>query len=116
MAMCYLTSFNINYLHISNIIRTFALPKKRKNINKMFTIYCSNIGGRKHDLYFKSWENAKESLLNDLKRMTEQFGWKQTRKTDEFNADKGLYAFQYNLITNEGEEVVLSLIDAYFND
>ena len=98
MAMCYLTSFNINYLHISNIIRTFALPKKRKNINKMFTIYCSNIGGRKHDLYFKSWDN------------------KQTRKTDEFNADKGLYAFQYNLITNEGEEVVLSLIDAYFND
>ena len=90
--------------------------QKRKNINKMFTIYCKNVGGRKHDLYFKSWENAKESLLTDLKHMTEQLGWKQTRKTDEFNADKGFYVFQYNLITNEGEEVVLSLIDGYFND
>ena len=37
-------------------------------------------------------------------------------ETDEFNTDKGFYAFQYNLITNEGEEVVMSLIDAYFED
>ena len=82
----------------------------------MFTIYSKNVGGRNHDLYFKSWENAKESLLTDLNRMTEQLGWKQTKIIEKFNADKGLYAFQYNLITNEGEEVVLSLIDGYFND
>ena len=48
--------------------------------------------------------------------MTQQLGWKQTSKTDEFNTDKGFYAFQYNLITNEGEEVVISLIHTYFED
>ena len=48
--------------------------------------------------------------------MTEQLGWKQINKTDEFNADKGFYVYQYNLITDEGEEVVMSLIHAYFED
>ena len=67
-----------------------------------------------HDI--KLWENTKKELLTDLKCMTEQLGWKQTSKTDEFNTDKGFYVFQYNLITNEGEEVVMSLIDAYFED
>lgn len=82
----------------------------------MFTIYSKSVGGRKHDRYFKSWENAKKELLTDLKYLTEQLSWKQTSKTDKFNADKGFYVFQYNLITNEGEEVVMSLIDAYFED
>lgn len=82
----------------------------------MFTIYSKSAGGRKHDRYFKSWENAKKELLTDLKYLTEQLGWKQTSKTDKFNADKGFYVFQYNLITNEGEEVVMSLIDTYFED
>lgn len=36
--------------------------------------------------------------------------------TDEFNTDKGFYVFQYNLITNEGEKVVISLIHTYFED
>ena len=80
----------------------------------MFTIYSKSVGGRKHDRYYKLWENAKKELLTDLKRMTEQLGWKQINKTDEFNADKGFY--QYNLITDEGEEVVMSLIHAYFED
>ena len=90
MAMCYLTSFNINYLHISNIIRTFALPKKRKNINKMFTIYCSNIGGRKHDLYFKSWDNLYFHFSCDyavcLANMEiDLFMQKRNGKHDKFN-------------------------------
>lgn len=82
----------------------------------MFTIYSKSVGGRKYDRYYKLWENAKKELLTDLKCMTEQLGWKQTSKTDEFNADKGFYVFQYNLITNESEEVVMSLIHAYFED
>ncbi len=67
-----------------------------------------------HDI--KLWENTKKELLTDLKCMTEQLGWKQTSKTDEFNTDKDFYVFQYNLITNEGEKVVISLIHTYFED
>ena len=63
----------------------------------MFTIYSKSVGGRKHDRYYK-------------------LGWKQINKIDKFNTDKGFYVFQYNLITNEGEEVVMSLIHAYFED
>ena len=37
-------------------------------------------------------------------------------ETDEFNTDKGFYVFQYNLITNEGEKVVISLIHTYFEN
>ena len=37
-------------------------------------------------------------------------------ETDEFNTDKDFYVFQYNLITNEGEKVVISLIHTYFED
>ena len=37
-------------------------------------------------------------------------------ETDKFNTDKGFYVFQYNLITNEGEKVVISLIHTYFED
>ena len=48
--------------------------------------------------------------------MTEQLGWKQTSKTVEFNTDKDFYVFQYNLITNKGEKVVISLIHTYFED
>jgi len=29
----------------------------------MFTIYCKNVGGRKFDRYFRSWENAKNLLM-----------------------------------------------------
>lgn len=82
----------------------------------MFVIYTKSVGGRKHDRYFKSWENAKKELLTDLKCMTEQLGWKQTRKLDRMNEDKGFYEFEYNLITEEGEKVVLALIDSYFED
>ena len=48
--------------------------------------------------------------------MKEQLGWKQTRKLDRMNEDKGFYEFEYNLITEEGEKVVLALIDSYFED
>jgi hypothetical protein len=82
----------------------------------MFVIYTKSVGGRKHDRYFKSWENAKKELLTDLKCMKEQLGWKQTRKLDRMNEDKGFYEFEYNLITEEGEKVVLALIDSYFED
>ena len=82
----------------------------------MFVIYTKSVGGRKHDRYFKSWENAKKELLTDLKCMKEQLGWKQTRKLDRMNEDKGFYEFEYNLMTEEGEKVVLALIDSYFED
>lgn len=82
----------------------------------MFVIYTKSVGGRKHDRYFKSWENAKKELLTDLKCMKEQLGWKQTRKLDRMNEDKGFYEFEYNLITEESEKVVLALIDSYFED
>lgn len=82
----------------------------------MFVIYTKSVGGRKHDRYFKSWENAKKELLTDLKCMKEQLSWKQTRKLDRMNEDKGFYEFEYNLITEEGEKVVLALIDSYFED
>lgn len=82
----------------------------------MFVTYRNSVGGRVHDRYFKSWENAKKELLADLKRMKEQLGWKETKKLDKMNVDKGFYVYEHNLITEEGEKVVLALIDTYFED
>ena len=82
----------------------------------MFVTYTKSVGGRKHDRYFKSWENAKKKLLADLNRMTTQLGWKLTGKLDRMNKDKGFYEFQYNLITDDGEEVVVALVNSYFED
>lgn len=82
----------------------------------MFVTYTKSVGGRKHDRYFKSWENAKKELLADVNRMTTQLGWKLTGKLDRMNKDKGFYEFQYNLITDDGEEVVMALVNSYFED
>jgi hypothetical protein len=81
----------------------------------MFTIYCKNVGGRKFDRYFRSWENAKALLTEELNDVLNH-GWEITRKRDRMNASKGFYEFQYDLVTPDGEEATFSLVDAYFND
>ena len=81
----------------------------------MFTIYCYNVGGRKFDRYFRSWERAKEELEKELKNLLKD-SWTQLAHSDYFNAAKGFYVFGYTLKTTDGETAVLSLIDGYFID
>ena len=81
----------------------------------MFTIYCKNVGGRKFDRYFRSWENAKNLLTQECNDLLKS-GCTFVAKTDRMNSAKGFYEFQYDLITPDGEEVTLSLIDGHFSD
>ena len=81
----------------------------------MFTIYCKNVGGRKFDRYFRSWENAKNLLMQECDDLLKS-GCKFCMKIDGMNSAKGFYEFQYDLITPDGEGVTLALIDGYFSD
>lgn len=81
----------------------------------MFTIYHKDVGGRIFDRYFQKWENAKKLLLEELEDLKKS-GWKVTRKTDRMNSSKGFYEFQYDLLTPDGEDASLSLLDGYFAD
>ena len=81
----------------------------------MFTIYCYNVGGRKHDRYFRSWEKAKEMLQIELSGLLKS-GWKEISHRDFFNSSKGFYIYDYILHTPEGEDAALSLIEGHFSD
>lgn len=81
----------------------------------MFTIYCKNVGGRKFDRYFRSWENAKALLMQECDALLKS-GCTFVAKTDRMNSAKGFYEFQYDLLTPEGESATLSLIDGHFSD
>lgn len=81
----------------------------------MFTIYCKNVGGREFDRYFRSWENAKNLLMQEGQEMLND-GCRFCTKIDRMNSAKGFYEFQYELVTPDGEEVTLSLIDGHFSD
>jgi hypothetical protein len=81
----------------------------------MFTIYCYNVGERKHDRYFRSWDRAKEELEKERHGLLKS-GWTEIGHRDYFNSSKGFYVFDYTLRTPDGEEASLSLIDGYFSD
>ena len=81
----------------------------------MFTVYCYNVGGRKRNRYFRSWNKAKAELLKELFPLKDK-GWKVVKLTNEYNATKGWYEFEYLLLTTNGESASLSLYDAYFED
>jgi len=81
----------------------------------MFTIYSKNVGGRIFDRYFHLWKNAEKLLLEELEGLKKS-GWKVTRKTDKMNLEKGFWEYQYDLLTPNGEDATLSLLDGYFAD
>lgn len=81
----------------------------------MFTIYAREVGGRYFDRYFKKWDNAKASLLEDLADLKEK-GWQVETNMDSFNAEKGLYNYGIKGKTPEGERFSLALVDGYFSD
>lgn len=82
----------------------------------MFTIYQYKVEDRAFDRYYHSFENAKKSLEQDVAALVERRGWKITRKIDRMNHCKGFYEFQYDLITDSGENATLSLIEGHFVD
>ena len=81
----------------------------------MFTIYCKSVGGRKFDRYFRSRDFAKNLLMQECDDLLKS-GCTFVAKKDRMNRAKGFYEFQYDLITPDGENVTLSLIDGYFSD
>lgn len=81
----------------------------------MFTIYRKDVGGRVFDRYFRSWEEAKKVLLEELQTAIEH-GWKETGSENRFHADKGFYIYFHELFTDHDEIAILSLIDGYFQD
>lgn len=81
----------------------------------MFTIYCYNVGGRVYDRYFRSWERAKDVLLEEFESLLKS-GWTFIRETDRRNVEKGFYEYDKHLLTPEGEEASLSLCDGFFSD
>ena len=80
-----------------------------------FTIYCKNIGGRKFNRYYQNWENAKKQLESDLSDLVNR-GCKITSHRDRMNVAKGWYDYDYSLVTDEGEDAELSLVENYFAD
>lgn len=81
----------------------------------MFTIYMYSVGGRRFDRYFRSWDNAK-TLLEEEKENLLKSGWTQKSHVDKMNLEKGFYIYEYALLTPEGEEASLALIDGFFMD
>lgn len=81
----------------------------------MFTIYCKNVGGRKFDRYFRSWEKAKEKLEEERTSLLQR-GWEEIGHRNFMNGAKGFYVFDYTLKSTDGESATLSLVDGYFSD
>ena len=81
----------------------------------MFTILHKNVGGRTFDRYYQSWETAKKELLNELAGL-KGIGCTVTQHYDYFNAEKGIYIFEYRGKTPRGEGFSLSLLDGHFSD
>lgn len=81
----------------------------------MFTIFRKTVNGRYHDRFFRSWENAKCALIDEVDEFVSRYGWEIIRKIDKMNIEKGFYDFQYD-IRKGGMKATLSLLDGYFID
>ena len=87
----------------------------------MFAIYRKNVAGRVHDRYFVSYDAAKaviEKEIADLKKWCkEQMDYDlPVEHIDEFNADKGIYLYEYRWKNMHGEQVSHAIVDGYFED
>ena len=82
----------------------------------MFTIYRKSVGGRRHDTYYRNWDNAKRELNESMKSALDHIGGTITRTIDRFNAEKGFYEYQVEATLSTGEKCIWALIDGYFSD
>lgn len=82
----------------------------------MFTIYSYNVGGRNRDRYYHLWREAAKALKKEVDHLVNESGWKIIRKISRMNNSKGIYEYQFELVTPEGETAILSLKDGFFED
>jgi hypothetical protein len=82
----------------------------------MFTILNKNFNGRVTNRYFKSWENAKNALLEDVTNCCEHLKGEITLNLDYFNQSKGFYVFEQEARFENGETCHWALIDQPFED
>ncbi len=81
----------------------------------MFAIYRKNVGGRIHDRYFKDYDKAKAEILADVER-AKSYGVTEWETIDRMNTDKGFYEYEWRTKNFAGEDVVLAIVDGYFED
>lgn len=82
----------------------------------MFAIYRKEVGGRKHDRYFKSYSSAKRELEADVARMSEVCGGKVVERIDRMNTAKGFSEYEVRMQLPDGEKASHAIIDGYFED
>lgn len=82
----------------------------------MFTILYKSVGGRKFERYFLSWDNAKKEMDDEVNEFVEKYGMRIDCRHDHFNVAKGYYCYDVFGTLPNNEEVVLALVDGYFED
>lgn len=83
----------------------------------MFTTYQKSFGDlriRTGHRYFQSWENARNELEEDKKRL-EEMGYAVIRERKDFLPEKGFGVYEY-VLKGDGELCTLALLDSYFSD
>lgn len=82
----------------------------------MFLTLSKNVDGRRGYRYFHKWENAEKAMLEDVENIKRSFDAKVVRNLDYFNADKGFYIRQIELLTPQNENFTYAILDSYFED
>ncbi len=81
----------------------------------MFYSFYKSVGGRAFNRYFQTWENARSAMEKDIQDCT-RHGWEIEARRDNFNASRGIYNYDAEGKTSEGERAIWAVIELYFED
>jgi len=83
------------------------------------SVYSDKYGRNSWDRYFRSWDNAKKIMDEEVHEYTEKRGFTLVRKLDRMNVEKGFYEYEATLEKEYSEDkatLTFAIVDGYFCD
>lgn len=81
--------------------------------------YSDKYGRNPWDRYFRSWDNAKKVMDEEVQEYTKKSGFTLVRKLDRMNVEKGFYEYEATLEKeyDEGKTTLtFAIVGGYFCD